>query len=323
MRVKQAIMLLAGLGFAAATAQATGVKVLSPDQARTYGLTDPLRRASSALGDYDAAAGVESPDLTADDSLTVAGGTEVVWQVIGSLATPPGNEAGEAYCGQIPLGDFVFSGNDHATSIRDLIGVVRFDLTTLDSSDLPVHSAAIRWNGSNLGVRLSLSVSLCEYGGVGAVDREGADNDGDGLADAPDCIVDNDNFAGGSFAGINDINLRKGDNNVGLVGGISDINFGDVFPSRDISLNGRGVAAISREADVAKGGSGAVTFIIRCADEDGHTNGFLGGQLSNALILHDPNGIGFPGNPASLQLVINHNEQPTANDEDNGIDLGG
>lgn len=319
-------LLIAGLilGFAPSTATAGDNSILlAPDAVRTYCKTDPVRRLTDSLGDYDAIIGPESPEFTADDDNTVAGGTEIVWEVIGSLVTPRGNEAGEGYCGSLPLaGGFPFSGNDIATNIEDCVAVARFNVLGLDAAGVQIdetnwHSASLEWAGSNLGVRLSLGVSVCDYNGVGTVDNEDPNGAGN-----TDCIVSGDNFSGATFAGINDVNLRKADNNPTLnVGGVSDINFAEVSPVRSIELNDLGVQKINIAADDNDGdGDGYVSFVVRCSDEDGHENGFLGGNGgpfgagTNALVIHDPAGIGF-GFPGTLGLRLNPNQQPESNDD--------
>jgi hypothetical protein len=279
MKFRTIVLIGCGLMFVAGTAAATSIPV---DQARTYCNTDPLSRRIAAA--YVDVGGTVGTPLT-DDSDVVARGNEIVWQVIGNLGTP---DEGQAYCGFLGLpGGFSFSGSDVARGLEDCVGVIRF---AIGASSFKSAAISMAGAGNNLGVNQGLSVVPCTYGEAGNVaDGESAPGPN------PDCIIDDDDFVGGSFVGIHDILRRKADNNVGLVGGVSDINFAAVSTSRMIQLNAAGVAHINANVN------GHATFIMRCSDSDGNSNGFLGSG-SNAMVLHDPAGLGFLGAFATISL---------------------
>lgn len=315
-KVMPLAVVVAGVSVAAFAAKGPAPVTLDPDAVRTYCLTDPLLRVTSATESDPLSSNPVPPGypvFTNDHSIgdppappSLGGlpgntlGNEVVWRVIGTFPqTPPG----EGYCGYLQVPPTRIGARNVANGIQDCLGVARFQI-----SSSGYKSAALHWDGSagaNItGTRLSIAVSLCDPGPDRASFRD--DEDGDNLgspnrpvADADkDCIIDGLDFGGGSFRSINDVELRKSDNNVGVVGGVSDINFFEVGPVRHIPLNQAALDAINKAG--AEGGS--VVFLLRCADSSGHTNGFVGGN-TNALVIHDPPGIGGLG-AASLQLEL-------------------
>lgn len=282
MKFRTIALIACGLMLVAGVAAAASIPV---DQARTYCNTDPLHRVVNAAY-VDVAGTVGSPSVP--DTDVFAGGNEIVWEVIGALGSPG---EGEAYCGFLGFpGGFNFSGADKAVGLEDCVGVLRFAI----ASSVRSASISMAGAGNNLGVNQGLSVVPCTYGEAGNV----ADGESAMGAVNPDCIVSDDDFGGASFVGIHDILRRKADNNVGLAGGVSDINFAAVSTSRNIQLNQVGIDHINANI------GGHASFIVRCSDSDGNSNGFLGSG-SNAMVIHDPAGLGFLGAFATTTLETN------------------
>ena len=290
---------LAAVAAGAIAGSAIAATIVDPNAVRTYCQTDPLKRqitanppgvASNVTLVTTAAVPLAATRVYTDDNNTgVTGdgypatrrGTEVVWQVIGALGDT--TQPGEGYCGSLGIPPInIGTRGNVADVIQDCVAVARFDIASSN-----FKSAALHWEGTNGGVRLNLAITICEYSDPAfAIDREGTP----GTAHNPDCIVDNDDFAGGSFTGIADVELRKADNTVGVVGGASDLDFLNLNPIRHMVLSKDAVQKINAAGEVG----GSITLMVRCADSAGNSNGFLGGN-DNALTIHDPGALGGLG----------------------------
>lgn len=290
-------LLAAGSLLMSATASAdVHVFRICPDAARTYCITDPLKKATSATvvggaGQLAYTDDNNSRDLPAPFAIR---GTEVVWEVIGTFGFA---NAGEAYCGYLsipPTNIGAASRNNIADGISDCVGVLRYRVPDVSS---PVKSARLHIEGANLGAGANLAVTLCEY------DNPGTTVDNENPAD-PDCIVSRDDFGGATFTGIKDITVRRADNSTGLVGGTSEIDFLNLFPVLDIELAQAAIDHLNANA-----GSTA-SMIVRCADTASTNNGFLGG-LDNVIVLHDELGLGFPGNFGAAYLEVDYDSSGT------------
>lgn len=305
----------AGFVLVAGTAlAASGTVDIAPNAARTYCNTDPLNL-QVGPGTVDSQGNlVFTDDLNADDFDTPTYSptgpnftNETVWEVVGALGDQ--SQVGEAYCGALEIpATLLDSRGSVANMIQDCVGVLRFDIPDKPTWG-PIKAAWLVVNGTNLATNNTLGVRICDYDGNGQIDTEGPDANGDGLADDPDCIIGGDDFAGGSFAGIHDVLLRKGDN-VEVDGSAVNINFGDFIFTREIRLSDRVVDTLNEERR-----GGQASFIARCANEDGHTNGFLGGADS-AIVIHDPAGLGF-GLPGTTSMRLLFSSMPSSTDDPN------
>ncbi len=250
---------------------------MSVEQARTYCEGANMVNPEGTNGTYG---GVDYSD--ADTGVASA----LVWRTIGSLGVP---DEGQGYCGALSLGGGLDIGVGAADNIRDCIAVLNF-LVPADMDDAAGASIEIAGVNNNLGGFNTLSVAPCDYSGDGGVDNEG---------DPDDCIIDGDDFAGGSFVALHDVLNRRN----GSAGADNNVNFLDGNYSSSISLNYDAVSRING----ARGDS--VTFIVRCSDETGHsmnwTPGF-GTNDDNAMIIHDPTGEGFLGSFSTTTLVAAH-----------------